>query len=307
MTRLSAGDAALFGLKALQRDPLMFVLFAALSVGIYVALSLTLGQGLSEAMASYMTALETMQGNGDPTAVMAALGELAGHPFVFISTMAQILIGILFQAAVLRVLVRNEPRGFSNISLWYDEIRVFVAALIVWLLVMGSMVLGSVVTGVVSGLAGQASPGIAVAVGFLLGFATLGLTIYVGVRLSPAAAASVRDEGFYIFRGLSISSGRFWSLFGAFVLAIFIAILFGLILFILQLAVGTLLGANPMAMDPTSLDFTSPGYIATQAISQVGNLILATLFIGVPAYYAAHLAGVGTPNDRVPQTYSDES
>ncbi|MEQ8556674.1 MAG: hypothetical protein RIB03_00015 [Henriciella sp.] len=153
--------------------------------------------------------------------------EIAG--WIVMGNISMLVLGVLFwavfEAAVQRRLVRDE--GFS-LQIGADEFRLMLIGLI-W---FGLAVTGQIVSiifilvstaSLVYALDNPAGGAIAV-----LGCLALvsGIWIWIGVRLAPASAMTIRDGKIAFFDAWHATKGRFWPLFGAYVvLAIFIAVL----------------------------------------------------------------------------------
>ena len=126
--------------------------------------------------------------------------------------------------------------------------------------------------------------------------------LYVSVRLAPAAATSIGRRRFSIFEAWTVTAGRFWSLFGAFLLLVVIYIGASMIVSTIFLSVvmagafanfdPTMAASNPDAFLQAYLAgfislFSNPASIAVfaavQLISWALHLMFYVLFYGVNA------------------------
>ena len=222
MAELSPVSAALF---AFQRREQRFVLTRATLA--YLALRIVVGAAFFALTWSswgailhwYAEAIRGVSTGGDPTAppleVFAAVA-----PWAAVSGLLGLVIFAAFEAACLRWMVRQEPGGPFGIGFGADTWRVFA---IYW---MWFACLLAVTVGVVAfylalrTLAGlhQVLQVAAMLIGALAPLGLIGVLLWVGVRLSPAAATSVASKKLTFFGAWGATRGRFWPLLGAFVL-----------------------------------------------------------------------------------------
>jgi hypothetical protein len=129
-----------------------------------------------------------------------------------------------YEAACLRWMIRGETKGFFGLALDGDTWRVYFTYWIwFFLLIAAYIIIAIVVFGAFAGaMAGaQANPDALGAMGpaaFLIGLLVLVGLVFFSVRFAPAAAASVAKRRFAFFDAWTVTKGRFWAMFGAFVL-----------------------------------------------------------------------------------------
>ena len=172
-----------------------------------------------------------------PPASVMALG-----PAYFLFMLVTYILLAAYEAACLRWMIHGERSGVFGLSLGADTWRVYlgywiwfflgIAVYLVVVVLMIGMIGGVVVAA--QGNPDAAGPG--AVVGALL-MAVAGLAfLWLAVRLAPAAATSVARRRFAFFDAWKVSKGRFWALFGAFLLIL-------LMYFVLCIAVGVGAGA----------------------------------------------------------------
>jgi hypothetical protein len=288
MSKISGGDAALYGFRFIQRDPLAVVLYVALYVALLLGITFAFGSQLNDALFNFLARLQDPATAEDPLEALSAAWALLRSPGVALQLLGTIIIGVMFQAAVLRVLTRDEPRGFANIGLGMDELRVLIAAFVVHVMAFIAMFIGFTLTRVATALGAGIAPALGVLLAIGLGIGSLVIAIWIGVRYSPAAALSVKQDGFYIFGASAISRPYFGSLLGAHVLAVFVIMLVALLISVIATVIGFVLGYNAMTSDLATPSVTAPGYVAYEAVSLIGTVITAALWAAVPAYFVAH-------------------
>jgi hypothetical protein len=119
------------------------------------------------------------------------------------------IVSTILYAAVQRAIIHPTEGGPAWLKLGMDEIRFFL------LLVLYSIIFGVafvIVIGVLGVLLASAGPGGLVALIVLLFVACS----YFGTRLSLSFPLTLKERSFAIGEGWSLSTGRFWTLYGAY-------------------------------------------------------------------------------------------
>lgn len=204
-------------------------LFAAFAALFWGSLSETLewyGQVIALSAANDSEALAQI---GMPTGLFALLPVMLIAMFVFY------LLFAAYEAACLRWMIHGEVAGFMGLSLGAPTWRVYSTYWIWFLLYMGFSIVMSILLMVAIGAVTMSTGGDPTAtltvlpVYYVLQY---GLMIYFGVRFAPAAATSIARRRFSFFDAWTVSKGRFWALFGSF-----------LLLYIIYFAASLILGA----------------------------------------------------------------
>jgi hypothetical protein len=122
-----------------------------------------------------------------------------------------------YESACVRWMLRGEESGPLRLHFGADMWRVygtywvwFLYILISWVV----FVIAVAVSGIAGVQAGEASPLVVLGVALVFCLAWL----YVTVRLSPASATSIGLGEFAPLKAWTVSRGRFWALFGAYLL-----------------------------------------------------------------------------------------
>ncbi len=283
MTTFNAADAAFHGFKLVTKDPVLWVVLSVVQAAISIAAMLVILPAMGPILAF---AEQSAAGAAppDPSDVLAAYGAFLSRVWWVIP--AAWAVAVVIQGAILRFLIFGRRVGWvAGLQLGADELRLAVVNTLIYVFIFVLYFIGALTLGVVVGLTGVAA---LVWVGV---FAVLAAVIYFGVRLSASAAASVGERGFLVLAGWRLSKGRFWSLFGAHVMLVFIGIVATLAGFILSTLLGATFGAN--MVDPTggSVDpellralVMNPGYLIATLIQSFVGMALTAAWVGVGAY-----------------------
>lgn len=277
---ITATDAAFEGFRIAREKPLAIVIWAVVAMAIAaitaVALVLTVGPDMAELTAA------SQAGSSDPEAVMALMPK-------FLKLYAVILpLGLLglalFTCAVYRTVLRPDDRGLGYLKLSGDELRMVLLFIILGLLGFLALMGASAVIGVLAGVLGAAAPGASAAV-FVLGLIAFVMTIlWIGVRLSLAGPMTFTEGRLVVFGSWKVTRGRFWFLFGTYLLAFVMGLIVSLLGLVIYLAVAS---AATGGFAAASQALTQPDMSSLEAYFTPA-MIIYLLFSGVLSalYYA---------------------
>jgi hypothetical protein len=203
-----------------------------------------------------------------------------------------------YEAACLRWLIRGETAGFGGFSLGGDTWRIyagywiwFAIAFVIWIVALLSAGLLLATLNLLN--TGDGAPYEAWGGMVLWTLATSPLAI----RMSAGNAVSVAKKKFAYFESWKVSRGRFWALFGSFLIAWLIWIVVLVALFVgAAFLVFVVSSDQPETADPTNVMMSGSTLLAIGA----ANLALAFLSAGVNARAViaaaeeAKIEGVGT-------------
>lgn len=182
------------------------------------------------------------------------------------------VVGIIFwaafEAAVQRRYVRDA--GFS-IGFGADELRLLVVGLL-WFLFVIAAYIGFLIAGfiVMAPLAAtNADPGVVGLLMIVLGFVGLFVWIWLAVKLSAAGALTIRDRKIQFFSSWGATRGRFWALFGAYLI-----LLIG-VLVVYFVVVGALLAV----VFGGGMDLTDPDTLAALGNPQTLGAMFFVFFL----------------------------
>jgi len=187
----------------------------------------------------------------DPSAVFGAMMPPASvmslGPAYFLFMIVAYLLFASYEAACLRWMIRGESKGLFGLTLDADTLRVYFTYWLWFFLVIAFyIVIAIVMIGVGAGVAigAQGNPDAAGPMGlaiFGLVVALFAALIYFAVRFAPAAATSIAKRRFAFFDAWTVTKGRFWALFGSFLL-LFLMYFVGII--VLSLIMGVAMGVS---------------------------------------------------------------
>lgn len=188
-------------------------------------------------LSSYLPFVGTVIDGGepDPAQMMSQIGVFLG--IALLAAPVFLIIYAMLEASALRRYIRKE--GFS-IGLGGDEWRIvgvyllwFVFSILAYLAMMIAMLAIFIPIGLISG--GGDNAGAAIGGGILAFFliiALICLMVFLGIRFSAASAVTMRDRKVSFLKAWGATKGRFWPMFGAFLLIY-------VIVYLVQMAVQT--------------------------------------------------------------------
>lgn len=212
----------------------------------------------------------------DPTTMMAPGGGV--FLGIFLLYLMQFLLSIVLINAVYRALLRPSESSFAFLRLGSDEFRmvglaiIFVIGLIIFYLLM---MLVMVVLGFIGGAIAGNNSAFAGLFGILLMLGFVAALLWVMVRLSLIFPMTFYRRRIAIDEGWALGKGRFWTLFGSYLVVWLIVILLALVFFsstFLAMASAMRTG-DPAAIEQVGA--MSGGSIATMLFAMVGLVVVS--------------------------------
>lgn len=276
---LSATDAAFSGFRAAREHPgaalIWMAVFGLTSLAMFLVVLTKLWPVLMD-----MVAL----GPGTRPSEAQALDFsrriwAAAAPIIVPS----ILLNAVQSAAVNRMMLRPQDSAFGYIRLGMDEVRQLAVVLLLTLVSFGLNLVGNFVPSILEAGGAVVSPALGSALGFVGFVLVTCFMIAVTVRLSLARAQTFATGRITVFGSWRLTRGRFWPMFGVYVLAfVLAAIVWVAVLSIAMLAavlLGGGFGATP-APDPSSLaGFLTPGTIIILAFAVIASPFLSMIVL----------------------------
>jgi hypothetical protein len=300
MATFSPIDAAFEGFRIMREKPAAVLAWAALHlVSSFVTMGLAFGMAKTHALMR-LQELRTETG-ADPAELAAVSREL--EPFFAILFLIGLAMMAVSAAAVYRAVLRPSDKGFGYLKFGADELRLMLLTVIYIGLL--SLLTFAIVLAVllVFGLLGAALSRIA-GVGALLaalpvGAATVGLMIFMGMRLVLAGSMTFERRRLQVFNSWSLTRGLFWRLVLAHLLAAIMAVIViiaSLLLFaLLAMLIGGGFSAIPQAFNPdmSSLDSYLTPLTLLWLVFNAGLTAVAWMLLAAPAAAAYREIAMG--------------
>jgi hypothetical protein len=247
MANFSATDVAFAGFGVLGKRPFAWVARA----GVYILYLLLLGLVLVGVMGARMASLQGLAGQAGgaarpPTpAEMQALVAIIG-PIYAVAIPITLLFAAIMLANVYRVVLRPEEGAPFCIGVGKAELMQMLLALVMFVVFIVGGIAFAIVGGTLGFAISQSPPSTRPLLGFLEAIALICAFIWIGVRLSLAGPATFAEGRLGILQSWRLTKGAFWSLFGAYLLAVIVAIVIEFLVFgvgfLLMAGLGVALG-----------------------------------------------------------------
>lgn len=296
MANLSSTDMAFEGIRLARERPMAILTWAAL---IFV-MTLLGAAALIGIAGEAMGELSELQGETqpDPAEALRLLGSILPAMLVFLP-LVLVLYGVLY-AAVNRAVLRPEAARGAPLKLGGEELRQGLVILLLSLVLLFAYVVLAVVVALVAAAAGSANP----AAGGLLAFVGIGLALvlmlFLAVRLSLASPLTFDEGRVRVLQSWHLTRGRFWPLFGGYVLAAALALVIYLLALVVFVAVAAVVGGGLEAIgdifnpDMSSLGaYFTPATLAYTAFSSLLSALMIAITVGAAAEAYRQIRGNG--------------
>ncbi|CAN5481773.1 hypothetical protein BH10PSE3_BH10PSE3_37140 [soil metagenome] len=236
MQQFSATDAALAGFRLAREKPktigVWTLIMGALSFAVSAVAVLTFGKELTDLA-------EKLADQSDPQAAMAAITGM--WPFFLGSMLYVLATNAILLAGANRLILRPRDSAGAYLRLGADELRQAGAQALLYIVLFGAYLVGGVGAVILGGI-GAAIGG--AALGVLVGvFAFIGVLaglVFLAVRLSFVSTLAFDTRRIDLRASWAMTQGRFWPLFGTYVIAMVLAAIVYLLLMVMIYAVGTI-------------------------------------------------------------------
>lgn len=302
----SVTDSAFEGFRLTRDRPLTLVGWAIFGVvawiPLIVVIGLVVGPVFLAQMAQAASGAETT--TPDFTTMFGAIWAAIG-----VMVIGFILINAIQTAAIYRSVLKPAERGWAYLRIGADEFRLVVlsiAMFLLWMIAFGGAVLLLMMA---VGAAGDAG---GILIGIVGGIALTCLAVWIGIRLSLAAAITFAEGRISLFGSWGLTKDRFWPIFGMYLLVFVFTLGINLLgSFIAQIFSG--MGLQPLmqswaassgqAPDPASINVTMPLLI----VSVVGYVLVAMVMniIQLAVSYAPQAALYRYLTGPAPETTSE--
>lgn len=227
MSEFSSTDAALEGLRVSREHPLAVLWWwganVAASLAAFALWTLPPYRRVAAMIPQFQSVGAAMQLNPTDQALAnqyLALVMQALPPMLLFAAITMVLRTVLV-TAVLRAALRPGDRAFGYLRVSMDELRQILLSFLIVVVFLGYAAVVSLVswfvTAIIAGLIGGSG---ATFLAGAMAFVLVGLAfLYPAVRLSLAPAMTFADGKISLFRSWPLTKGRFWPLFGAYLVA----------------------------------------------------------------------------------------
>lgn len=251
MAKLSVSDIAVAGFRVARQKPATIVVWAVAALLMsLVSAGLMLSMG-GEAMNQMMSlALNPQAIEANPQAMAALYAQLAPLYGAFM------LVSIVYYAVLLpaayRAVLRPKESALGYLRFGADEGRQLVVNIVLSLVLFGVYLGGGILMMLIVAITAFAG-GAGAAIGTLLGLvALLALWFYVAVRLSLAGPQTLAERRIRLFGSWALTKGKFWPLFGGYVVAFLLALVVTILGAIVVFAASAVIGGGMQGLSAVS-------------------------------------------------------
>lgn len=173
-----------------------------------------------------LSALDTSGEMEDPEAVMALMEPMTSiMGMTFLLWIFSWALMVATETAMHKNILRGTDHGIFPLRFGVAELRVMLAQFIVGMISNGVMMGGYIVFGICAVIAAAGAQSGVAAIGviggilaFIAFIAMMGALLVTVIKLSPAAALSVRDDDIRMVEGWKATYKRFWPMFGSYLI-----------------------------------------------------------------------------------------
>jgi hypothetical protein len=296
MEELPITDIALTGFRVVREHPRALIawsLYALATSSLFgFIIVVMMGADFTRVLGS------GSQPPADPAVLTALIGRLA--PGYLVLILAGIVANSVVSGAMLRAVLRPNDDRFGFLRLGADELRQLGLGLITALLLFGvyvGLVIAVLTLATVMSQLAAAAGALLMFVGVLAAAVAL---LVISVRLSLAPALTFDTGRIVLWRSWSLTRGRFWGVFGAYLIAvILVAVVYLVSALFIFAVVSALAGGNPMSAifqpDTSSLAaYFSPPRLAQLVLSAGVTALIWPVLYTPPAAIYLSLSPSGT-------------
>jgi uncharacterized membrane protein len=236
MDQFSATDAALAGFRVTREKPTTLALWTGLMAVLSFIVAIVAISTFGEKLTALTTTLES---EPDPKTTLAAMGGM--WPLFIGSLLYVLATNSILMAAVNRLILRPQDSAGGYLRLGADELRQAAVQVLLYLVLFGAYLAGVIVVALLSAIGkGVGGAGLGVLLALVSGAAVLCGLILLSVRLSFVSTLAFDKRKIDLRASWDMTKGRFWSLFGTYLIATILAAVVYLLLFVMIYAVGAI-------------------------------------------------------------------
>lgn len=302
METFSISDAAFTGFRIARERPRAVALWA----GIQLVTSLVLGGTLVVVAGPSLVRLQDMgaaatMNAAELTTVLRQLAPVYGLLLIY-----GLVFNALLYGAMNRAVIRPADDRFGYFRLGADELRQLALLLLIFAVVIGLYVAAILIAVMLAVIVALVAKAAAALVAVLATLAAIGAVIFVLVRLSLASAQTFATGKVNLFGSWALTRGRFWSIFGAYILAFALACVVLVLGFVVSFAAAAVVGGGDaitrmMRPDVTSLTtLFSPAMLARTVVNAVIAAMVLPVLLTPPAAIYLRLTAGPAPKPGAP-------
>ncbi|AYV44933.1 hypothetical protein CFHF_06965 [Caulobacter flavus] len=303
MKTFSATDAAISGFGLVREHPKAvgaWVLISTIVSAVVAVITVGLFGPQLEAFAD----LSQTNAQPDPAETLRMMGGLL--PAMLCSMVYSVAFYSVLMAAIYRATLRPADSGQAYLRFGADELRQAGVSILMVLLFFAAYIGIVLVLALSIGILAAVSKPVGGLAALVLLPVGLGALIYFAVRLSLANVLTFSKGKIDIFGSMALTKGRFWPMFGAYVVATILAVVVYLLLFlIVTLLGGALSGFNMdnlgvlMQSQTTSLEslMTPTGILSLAVGGLIAVLTSVTIYTPSAFIYREIALGAETASD----------
>jgi hypothetical protein len=240
MADFSATDVAFTGFRFVRKHPRAVALWAA----IQLVISLVAGVAVTAIAGPAMMQMQALrfQRQADPTATMALLPQIL--PLLLLTIPFSLIFHSVLFATMNRAVLRPGENRLGYLRLGMDEVRQLLLLLLIAVIGLAAEIVGFIVVLIPAVIIGLIAKGLAPVVPFVAVFVLFCALAYAWVRLSLASALTFDGKRVDLFGSWKLTRGRFWKIFGTYVLAAALALIVGILVLLIAVALVAITGGG---------------------------------------------------------------